>query len=56
MFSGGIYLFGCVVYWFWAEGEVQPWAIQDLEPEDNKTTNSSQPEGILNLALVTKDL
>ncbi|KAG4073805.1 hypothetical protein HA402_001029 [Bradysia odoriphaga] len=25
--SSGIYLVGCVIYWFWCSGEVQPWAI-----------------------------
>lgn len=24
--SAGIYLIGCVVYWFWASGELQEWA------------------------------
>jgi hypothetical protein len=28
MFSAGIYLLGCLIYWFWASGEVQPWARQ----------------------------
>lgn len=26
MISAGVYLFGCAVYWFWASGELQPWA------------------------------
>ncbi|KAG5678082.1 hypothetical protein PVAND_007784 [Polypedilum vanderplanki] len=25
--SAGIYLFGCLFYWFYASGEVQPWAV-----------------------------
>lgn len=25
-FSASIYLVGCVIYWFFASGEVQPWA------------------------------
>lgn len=31
--SAGIYLIGCVVYWIWASGEVQPWAM--TEPESS---------------------
>lgn len=27
-FSAGVYLVGCVIYWFWVSGEVQPWARQ----------------------------
>lgn len=26
--SASIYCIGCVIYWFWASGEVQPWAVQ----------------------------
>lgn len=26
MISSAVYLFGCFVYWFWASGELQPWA------------------------------
>jgi ACS family sodium-dependent inorganic phosphate cotransporter len=28
--SAGIYLVGCVIYWFYASGEVQPWARNDF--------------------------
>lgn len=31
--AAGIYLFGCGVYWFYASGEVQPWA-KVAEEED----------------------
>lgn len=31
--AAGIYLFGCVIYWFFASGEVQPWALV-AEEED----------------------
>lgn len=26
LYSAGVYLIGCVIYWFWVSGEVQPWA------------------------------
>lgn len=52
--ASGIYLFGCVIYWFFASGEVQPWAIaaekedmarQELEElkEKEKEVNSKPP-------------
>lgn len=28
MISSVVYLVGCVIYWFWASGELQPWAQQ----------------------------
>lgn len=31
MISSGIYLIGTLIYWFWASGEVQPWAQQPTE-------------------------
>lgn len=40
--SASIYLVGCVVYWFFASGELQPWAIvkktdgDDVEEEKQK--------------------
>lgn len=36
--SAGIYLVGCVVYWFWASGEVQPWARLDAAKEMDAET------------------
>jgi len=35
--SAGIYLIGCVIYWFWASGEKQPWAVE--------STSLNQPDG-----------
>ncbi|XP_055627576.1 sialin [Toxorhynchites rutilus septentrionalis] len=29
--AAGIYLVGCVIYWFWASGELQPWSIEAQE-------------------------
>lgn len=41
--SASIYLVGCVVYWFFASGQLQPWAIHkktdgddDMEIEKQK--------------------
>ncbi|XP_062550218.1 vesicular glutamate transporter 2-like [Armigeres subalbatus] len=31
--AAGVYLFGLVVYWFWASGELQPWSIEVQERE-----------------------
>lgn len=42
MISAGVYLFGCVIYWLWATGEVQPWALKS-SPTENK---AKQPEGV----------
>lgn len=49
--SGGIYLFGAIVYWFWAEGEVQPWAIQEPEPADAVKDRNTQVTGFSNPGL-----
>lgn len=32
--SASIYLVGCVVYWFFASGEIQPWAIEKKNDGD----------------------
>ncbi|XP_058832664.1 sialin [Topomyia yanbarensis] len=29
--AAGIYLVGCIIYWFWASGELQPWSIEAQE-------------------------
>lgn len=34
MISAGVYLFGCAVYWFWATGELQPWAKKTSAQEN----------------------
>lgn len=53
---GGIYLFGAVVYWFWAQGEIQPWAIQEPEEEDTKRNGrNTQVTGFSNPALDLKE-
>lgn len=42
--SAGIYLFGCLVYWFWASGEEQPWASLGTSDEvtENNVENAEQ--------------
>lgn len=62
LFLGGIYLFGCIIYWIWAEGEVQPWAIQEPEPEDaidredpRKNARNTQVTGFSNPALDVRE-
>lgn len=29
--AAAIYLVGCLIYWFWASGEIQPWAKRAAE-------------------------
>lgn len=45
MISAGVYLFGCAVYWFWASGELQPWAKQPSVKENNI---EKQPKTVTN--------
>lgn len=41
MISSGIYLLGCVVYWFWSSGELQPWAKKSEEELNTKSTTTN---------------
>lgn len=41
MISAGVYLFGCIVYWFWATGELQPWAKEASTPRASE--NKQKP-------------
>ncbi|KAG5677147.1 hypothetical protein PVAND_006929 [Polypedilum vanderplanki] len=52
--AAGIYVFGCVIYWIWAQGEIQPWAVQEsIEFEDASEMPKIQ-NGISNPALDVK--
>jgi ACS family sodium-dependent inorganic phosphate cotransporter len=51
MISGGIYLFGCIIYWIWAQGEIQPWAVQDADTDDSSTKSDDKDNGLANPAL-----
>jgi hypothetical protein len=53
--SGGIYLFGCVIYWIWAEGEIQPWAVQDTNKDEHRSESNTQMTGFSNPALDIKE-
>ncbi|XP_031634758.1 vesicular glutamate transporter 2-like [Contarinia nasturtii] len=33
MISSVVYLIGCVIYWIWASGDVQPWAKKQMDSE-----------------------
>lgn len=46
--SAGIYLVGCVIYWFWASGEVQPWAVPYAEdvPDENGRGQQAVPRSL----------
>lgn len=51
--SAGIYLLGCVIYWFWASGELQEWA---KVPEQQKPNlNNSHNVGYINNAVTISD-
>lgn len=41
--AAGIYLVGCVIYWFFASGEVQPWALV-AEQEDQMRREEEERE------------
>lgn len=44
--AAGIYLFGCVIYWFFCSGEVQPWALvaeqEDQARQDQEARNNDK--------------
>lgn len=35
---------GCLIYWFWVSGEVQPWARQNVIPK-NQTNGDLEKNG-----------
>lgn len=52
--TSGIYCFGCVIYWFFSSGELQPWANaheKSLENPENPTTKNPTMNGIKNEAM-----
>ncbi|XP_055701272.1 vesicular glutamate transporter 1-like [Phlebotomus papatasi] len=52
--TSGIYCFGCVIYWFFSSGELQPWANaheKPLENLENPTTKNPTMNGIKNEAM-----
>ncbi|XP_070504435.1 sialin-like [Chironomus tepperi] len=53
--AGGIYLFGCIIYFIWAEGEVQPWAIQEDINATSGSTEINAKQGTINPALDIKE-
>lgn len=51
--ASGIYLVGCLIYWFWASGEVQPWAKhQESSPLQSAQTKKT---GYTNEAIELKE-
>lgn len=44
MITSAVYLVGCVIYWFWASGEVQPWAQQSVEISATDTQTDARAE------------
>lgn len=55
--SAGIYLFGCVVYWFWCSGELQEWAkvpTEDSEMSVEKGKTNGE-KGYVNEAVDLKE-
>jgi hypothetical protein len=53
--TAGIYLFGCIIYFIWAEGEVQSWAIQEDINATSETTEMHAERGRSNPALDIKE-
>lgn len=57
--SAGIYLVGCVIYWFYASGELQEWAKtpeqKAMEAEQKQQLQLTQRAGFVNTAADLKD-
>uniref|UniRef100_A0A1Q3FRU5 Putative permease of the major facilitator superfamily protein n=1 Tax=Culex tarsalis TaxID=7177 RepID=A0A1Q3FRU5_CULTA len=49
--TGGIYLVGCVVYWFLASGELQPWSVEMRDANRRKCHNTQQCESRMNIEI-----
>lgn len=44
MISSIVYLVGCIIYWFWASGELQPWSEKpELPPTEPTPQNPTKP-------------
>lgn len=52
--SAGVYLLGGLIYWFFASGQVQPWAIQD-NPLVESTDDKDVKNGHINDGIEMKD-
>lgn len=50
MISSAVYLAGCIIYWFWASGELQPWskkpALPPIEPASVSPTKPNLVERV----------
>lgn len=59
--TSAIYCVGCIIYWFWASGEVQPWAqIPTDAPKFNAQTiengnGTTTKNGYVNEAIELKE-
>lgn len=56
--SAGIYLVGCVIYWFYASGELQEWAKspeQKAAEAEEKQLQLTQTTGFINTAADLKE-
>lgn len=50
--AGAIYIFGCIIYWIFCEGTVQPWAIDNsIEEEKDQTKQEASKYAYQNEAL-----
>lgn len=57
MISAGVYLFGCIIYWFWATGELQPWANKSSNTNDTTVENKQKtPEPVTYVAYANEGL
>uniref|UniRef100_A0A1L8DEA4 Sialin n=2 Tax=Nyssomyia neivai TaxID=330878 RepID=A0A1L8DEA4_9DIPT len=47
--SSGIYLVGCIIYWFFCKGELQPWAVTNtMDYQIESPQSVTEKEGIVN--------
>ncbi|GAB0099705.1 hypothetical protein DMENIID0001_155920 [Sergentomyia squamirostris] len=46
--SSGIYLVGCVIYWFFCKGELQPWAVTNETLDSSDEVEARVKKGVVN--------
>jgi ACS family sodium-dependent inorganic phosphate cotransporter len=46
--AAGIYIFGCVIYWFFCEGTIQPWAEVRQNIESTRSDSNKFKDGAIN--------
>lgn len=54
--AAGIYLIGCLIYWFWASGELQPWSIEAKEREAKELNGRKTSGGYVNKVKIEDEM